>query len=172
MRIPDGGIRNELEAIQEHFSRNLYHQALRRVLSILDLNRESWQRILTVVDGNLSVLSDGSTASLPDVYETIIAFAAFSRCVRRQICGNLRDLLGRPETLNREEKMLRDITLGNFESNLEALNTRVINLYWTTVRLDKKQNGTHAVAATYQELRGIESALSGGCRASEPFPQP
>lgn len=170
MRIPDGGVRGILEEIQDHFSKYLYHQLLRRIFAGLDVSKASWHRINEVVDGDLALLSDGVTASPPDLYETIGAFVEFTRACRIQICGRIRELVGASIGWAPEERMLRDITIGNFDANLARLNGLVRSLFLTIERLDHETNGEEASLSRYPELAEQVRQLTGGCRPTSDAP--
>ncbi len=167
MRIPDSGVRGILDEIRDHFSRYLYHQLLRRAFTGLDVSRSSWQQIHNVVDGDLAALSDGSTASPTELYETISAFVEFTRACRLQVCGRIRELLGTSIGWSAEERMLRDITIGSFDTNLARLNGLVRTLFLTVVPVDREQNGEQAVIRDFPELEEQVRGLSGGCRQAE-----
>lgn len=164
MRIPDGGVRGILEEIQDHYSKYLYHQLLRRIFDGLDVSRSSWQRINEVVDGDLALLSDGTTASPPDLYETVSAFAEFTRACRLQICGRIRELVGASIGWGTEERMLRDITIGSFDANLAKLNGLIRTLYMTVEQLDREANGENAAIRSFRDLPDQIRQLTGGCR--------
>jgi|GEM_PF-5562255 len=166
MRIPDGGVRGILEEIQDHFAKYLYHQLLRRIFDGLDVSRTSWQRIHEIVDGDLALLSDGTTASPPDLYETVGAFAEFTRACRIQICGRIRELVGASLGWGTEERMLRDITISSFDANLAKLNGLVRGLYMTVEQLDREENGDNAAIKQFRDLPEQMRQLTGGCRPS------
>lgn len=166
MRIPDGGIRGILEEIQDHFSKYLYHQLLRRIFDGLDVSKASWQRIHEIVDGDLALLSDGTSASPQDLYETVGAFIEFTRACRIQICGRIRELVGASIGWERQERMLRDITISSFDANLAKLNGLVRGLYLTVEQLDREENRDKAAILRFQELPEQIRQLTGGCRPS------
>ena len=158
-----GTIEDQLGRIRDHFSDHLYHQLLRRIYTRLDITRSDWQHITHLIDGNLSYIVDGSRVSFEDLYDTVLAFAAFVRACRMQICGRLRDLAGPPSQLNANERMLRDITIGTFDPNLTHLGVLLTDLVTAAEELDRAQYGDEAVVNRYRDLADAVDTFSRGC---------
>ncbi len=144
MPIKNADIFRLIEEISEHFRKNINNRYIRKALLIMNLSQSTWDQIESLTTRSDYFKSQGY--QFHEIYEQILAVGQFIFNARRDILPNLRSLLSRgtDSLLSRskgpqdQNRILRDMAINNFSSNLKILADMINELYITTVKLDQQ----------------------------------
>ncbi|MBN2439901.1 MAG: hypothetical protein JXJ04_01090 [Spirochaetales bacterium] len=146
MPIKDGDINKLIDKINDHFKNNITNRFLRKALLIMEIPQSVWD----IVDGfaDKAVYGKLEGFKFHELYEFIVAAATFIHHAKKEIMPRLKSLLasGSASTLSRQgpesarDKVLKDMAISNFGSNLSIFADSVNELYLKTVALDKKMH--------------------------------
>ena len=149
MQVKDDELVRIIEHLGDHYKTNISNRIMRKALLKMDLNNATWDRIERLTD--ISDLQRSEGYSFHELYEQVLSMALFVNYAQHRLLPNLRAMLlgdeptrfgGPPSSQN--DKVLRDMAISNFKSNLGILSDIVNDLYLKTVELDKKMNGEKA----------------------------
>jgi hypothetical protein len=99
--------------------------------------------------------------NIEDLYRQIGALAKFVDAVRREIAPSLRYRLGNNYT-DKTDKLLRDMAINNFPSNLQVFAGLLLELYNKLIELDTADaKGKRPIYTQYPDLDDIEEKLMG-----------
>jgi len=97
-----------------------------------------------------------------ELYTQILAMARFIAQARKQIVPNLRRLAGTgaPDRVSDSDRILKDMAVNNFGSNLKILADYINELYIKVAAIDKELSGSKpTVNSRLPELREIGRLL-------------
>lgn len=155
MQIKSPEVFSLIESLAEHYRSNISNRFTRRALSTLNLDSANWNLIeeLTEKSGNYRYQG----YHLDELYAQILALARFVYLARRQVGPNLRQLVSfGSERISDLDRVLRDMAVVNFGSNLKILSDKLNELYVKIVAIDKEQAGNRTpVYERIAELREI-----------------
>jgi hypothetical protein len=130
MQIQDASIIRLIERIGEHYRSNISNRFIRPALLQLPLDNQSWDI--------LEDLTERQThADLSELYRQIIAAANFVSIVRRDLVPGLRSRVNRGGDFSGSDRVLRDMAVNNFSSNLQVFADLVNELFVKLVETDK-----------------------------------
>jgi hypothetical protein len=97
---------------------------------------------------------------IEDLYRQISAMAKFVYAVRREIAPTLRYRIGTNYS-DKTDKVLRDMTISNFSSNLQVFAGLIFELYNKLVELDTEAavKGKQPIYKQYIDLEDLEEKL-------------
>lgn len=144
MQIKDSVVISLIDQISDHYKRNLNNRFLRPALIRMQLDSHSWEMIEGITEKSEYYQLQGFHPD--ELYDRILALAEFVYHARRDVAPNLRGLLspasaGRGALQSTNERVLRDMSVNNFQSNLSVLADLVNKLYTTVIELDDKSAG-------------------------------
>jgi hypothetical protein len=100
---------------------------------------------------------------LDELYRQIIAAAHFVAVVRRELVPGIRNRVGNRSDATGQDRVLRDMAINNFASNLQVFADLVNELYIKLVEEDKVDSRGHVpLYAQMPELSNVGRLLVGG----------
>ena len=159
MLVRDSQAIRLIERIAEHYRTNISNRFIRPALLQLSLEKQSWDLIEVLTEKIEQYRYQGFL--LDELYLQIIATGRFISVTRREMVPTLRYRLGAINTTG-PDKVLRDMAINNFSSNLQVLADLINELYVCLVELDKKEaRGKRPVYMSIPELSDIGRHLVG-----------
>jgi hypothetical protein len=140
MQIRDAYIIRLIERIGEHYRTNIANRYVRPVLLQIPLEKQSWDMIEVLTEKVEQYRYQGF--HLDELYRQIAAAARFVALTRRNVVPGLRNRLG-AVAYTGPDKVLRDMALNNFASNLQLFADLVNELFVKLVELDKIDSRGH-----------------------------
>ncbi len=164
MQTKDEEIMNLIDTIGQHYRTNLGNRYVRSAFSILPLDNKEWGLIESVTEKAEYHRYQGY--HLDELYERIVALARFVYHARKELQPQLRARLSTyssgPGPLG-NDKILRDMAVNNFDSNLSILADLVNKLYARAVELDMEMaRGKTPVYKSMRELDELGTYLVPG----------
>jgi hypothetical protein len=160
LQIRDAQIIRLVERIGEHYRGNISSRFIRPALLQLPLEKSAWD-LLEVLTEKLDQFRYQGFL-LDDLYRQIVAAAQFVSLVRRDLVPTLRKRIERTGNPG-PDKVLQDMAVNNFNSNLQVFADLVYELYIKLVELDKKNaQGRQPIYAQIPELQDIGVLLVSG----------
>ena len=158
MLVRDAQVIRLIERIAEHYRTNISNRFIRPALLQITLEKQSWDLIEILTEKIEQYRYQGF--HLDELYRQIIAAARFVAITRRELVPSLRNRL--LSGGSGPDKVLRDMAINNFASNLQVFADLVNELYVCLVELDKLEaKGHRPVYMSIPELRDIGRMLVG-----------
>jgi hypothetical protein len=157
MQLKNPEIISAIESMGEHYRSNISNRFTRRALSSMTLDPGTWNLIEDFTEKSENYRYQGY--HLDELYSQILAMARFVYQARKQIGPSLRYLAqssGGAERFSDSDRILRDMAVNNFGSNLQILADRLNELYVKVAAIDKEAAGQKSpVYNQIAELREI-----------------
>ena len=146
MPIKDGEIVKLVDKINEHYKNNITNRYLRKALLIIEIPQSTWD----ILDGFSDKAAYGKLEGYKfhELYEFIISAATFIHHAKKDVKPRLKAILASssssalsrqgPETSR--DKVLKEMAISNFGSNLSIFADIVNELYLRTVAIDKEMH--------------------------------
>jgi hypothetical protein len=158
VQVRDAQIIRLVERLGEHYRTNISNRFIRPALLQLPLEKQSWDLIEILTEKIEQYRYQGF--HLDELYRQIIAAARFVSLTRRELAPSLRARLSGGSS--GPDKVLRDMAVNNFASNLQVFADLVNELYVTLVELDKADaKGRRPAYLSIPELQDIGRMLVG-----------
>ena len=158
--VKDAHIFRLIERIGEHYRTNISNRFIRTTLLQLPLEKQAWDLIEILTEKFEQYRYQGF--HLDELYRQIIATARFVSVTRRDLVPTLRNRLSSGGSTG-PDKVLRDMAVNNFGSNLQIFADLVNELFVNLVELDKVQaKGRRPLYMNIPELKDIGRLLIGG----------
>ena len=158
MLIRDAQIVRLVERIGEHYRTNISNRFIRPTLLTLPLEKQSWDLIETLTEKIEQYRYQGF--HLDELYRQIIAAARFVSVTRRDLSGTLRSRLSGGGA--GPDRVLREMAVNNFSSNLQLFADLVNELYVCLVEIDKESSkGRRPLYMSIPELSDVGRMLVG-----------
>jgi hypothetical protein len=156
MQVQDASISRLVERIGEHYRTNISNRFIRPVLLQLPFDNQSWDLIEDLTErANQGI-------HLDELYRQIVAAAHFVALVRRELIPGIRSRISRGDASS-QDRVLRDMAVNNFASNLQVFADLVNELFIKLVEADKADSKGHLpLYAQMPELTNIGRLLVGG----------
>jgi hypothetical protein len=159
MQIREPEIVRLIEQIGAHYKDNISNRFIRPALLQLPLEKQSWDLIEVLTEKIEQYRYQGF--HLDDLYRQIAAAARFVALTRKELVPGLRNRLGSGNAAS-SEKVLRDMAVNNFASNLQLFADLVNELFIKLVELDKKDSKGHMpLYSQLPEMQDIGRMLVG-----------
>ena len=156
--VRDAQIIRLVERIGEHYRTNISNRFIRPALLQLPLEKQSWDLIEVLTEKIEQYRYQGF--HLDELYRQIVACARFVAITRREMVPTLRNRLS--GGASGPDRVLRDMAVNNFGSNLQLFADLVNELYVSLVELDKLQaKGHRPLYMSIPELQDIGRMLVG-----------
>jgi hypothetical protein len=159
MQISDSNITRLIDRIGDHYRTNISSRYIRPSLLQLPFDNQSWDQIEQLTEKSVN-----QGLHLDELYRQIIAAAHFVAVVRRDLVPGLRSHMGRTDSNSSgQDKILRDMAVSNFASNLKVFADLVNELFVKLVEEDKKDAKGHVpLYAQLPDLANVGRLLVGG----------
>ena len=156
--VRDAQIIRLIERIGEHYRANISNRFIRPALLQLPLEKQAWDNIEILTEKLEQYRYQGF--HLDELYRHVAAAARFVALTRRELVPSLRNrLVG---SSSGQDKVLRDMAVNNFGSNLQLFADLVNELYVCLVELDKVEaKGRRPLYMSIPELQDIGRLLVG-----------
>jgi hypothetical protein len=159
MQVRDAQIIRLVERIGEHYRTNISNRFIRPALLQLPLDKQSWDFMDILTEKIEQYRYQGF--NLDDLYRQIAAAARFVATTRRELVPGLRNRLSGGGASG-PDRVLRDMAVNNFASNLQLFADLVNELYVNLVELDKVDaKGRRPLYLSMPELQDIGRMLVG-----------
>jgi len=156
--VRDAQIVRLIERIGEHYRTNICNRFIRPALLQLSLEKQSWDLIEILTEKIEQYRYQGF--QLDELYHQIVAASRFVSMTRRELVPTLRNRLSGGNT--GPDRVLRDMALNTFGSNLQVFADLVNELYVSLVELDKiEAKGRRPLYMSIPELQDIGRFLIG-----------
>jgi hypothetical protein len=160
LQVRDAQVIRLIERIGEHYRTNISNRFIRPALLQLPLEKQSWDLIEILTEKTEQYQYQGF--HLDELYRQIAAAARFVALTRRELVPGLRNRLNAGGGSG-SDKVLRDMAVNNFGSNLQLFADLVNELYINLVELDKiAAKGRRPLYMQIVELADIGRMLVGG----------
>lgn len=158
MQIKTPEVYSMIEAIGHHFKNNISNRFTRGALSMLVLDNATWNQIEELTEKSDNYRYQGY--HVDELYGLILAMARFVSAARKQ--GNQILRYGSVDKLTAQDRVLRDMVVNNFGSNLNILADSVNRLYVKIVEIDKANaGGRQPIYTRFPELGELGRYLVG-----------
>ena len=158
-QIRDAGIVRLVERIGEHYRTNISNRFIRPALLQLPLDKMTWDQIEILTEKLEQYRYQGFI--LDELYRQIAATARFVAVTRRELVPSIRSRLS--GSSSGPDKVLRDMAVNNFASNLQIFADLVNELFINLVEQDKAAaKGHKPLYMQLPELGDIGRQLVGG----------
>jgi hypothetical protein len=158
MQVQDASITRLIERIGEHYRTNISNRFIRPVLLQMPFDNQSWDLL-----DDLTEQGAVSGNHLDELYRQIIAAAHFVAVVRREVVPGLRSRVNRGGDPAGPDRVIRDMAVNNFSSNLQVFADLVNELFVKLVEADKADAKGHMpLYAQLPELSNVGRLLVGG----------
>lgn len=157
-QVRDAHIIRLVERIGEHYRANISNRFIRPALLQLPIEKSAWDLIEVLTEKIEMYRYQGF--HLDELYRQIIAAARFVSVTRRDMVPSLRNRLSSNRTGS--DRVLQDMAVNNFGSNLQVFADLVNELYVNLVELDKANaKGRRPLYMAIPELQDIGRMLVG-----------
>ena len=158
MQVRDARIIRLIEQIGEHYRSNISNRFIRPALLQLPIDKMTWDQIEILTEKIEQFRYQGF--HLDELYRQISAAARFVSVTRRELVPGLRNRLGSSQTGS--DKVLREMAVNNFGSNLQLFADLLNELFVYLVELDKQNaKGRKPLYMQVPELSDIGRQLVG-----------
>jgi hypothetical protein len=140
MQVRDAQVIRLIERISEHYRTNISNRYIRPALLQLPLEKQSWDLIEILTEKFEQYRYQGF--HLDELYRQIAAAARFVALTRRELVPTLRNRLSGGGSAG-PDRVLRDMAVNNFGSNLQLFADLLNELYVNLVELDKADSKGH-----------------------------
>jgi len=149
--VTDAHIVRLVERIGEHYRSNISNRFIRPALLQLPLEKQSWDLIEVLTEKIEQYRYQGFY--MDELYRQIVAASRFVAITRRELVPSLR-LRFNANASAGPDKVLRDMAVNNFGSNLQVFADLVNELYVSLVEIDRaKAKGRRPL---YQSIPGLQ----------------
>jgi len=161
MQVKDTDIMAIIDSIGVHYRSNIGNRYIRAAFRILPIDQRVWNTIESVTEKADYYTIQGY--HFDELYDRILSLALFVYHARRELQPQLRMMLSGSSSAplpKGNERVLRDMAVNNFASNLSILADLISKLYARTVELDEEAaRGRRPVHMTIKGLEEIGQYL-------------
>jgi hypothetical protein len=155
MQIKDSDVMSIIETIGGHYRTNIGNRYIRSAFRVLPLEQRAWALIESVTEKSDYYVLQGY--HFDELYERVLALAEFVYHARHELQPQLRMMLsggGGSALPAGNERILRDMAVNNFASNLSIMADLVNKLYTRVVELDVDAHQHRA--PVYKSIKGLD----------------
>jgi hypothetical protein len=161
MQTKDESLMKLIDTIGDHFRKNIGNRYVRNSFSVLPLEQKEWDLIESITEKAEYFYHQGY--HIDELYDRVLALGKFIYHARRELKPQLRARLGSSiggTSPRGNERILRDMAVNNFGSNLSILADMVNQLYTQTTQIDRELAGRRRpVLDAYPQLGELGSYL-------------
>lgn len=158
MLVRDARVLRLIERIGEHYRTNISNRFIRPTLLTLSMEKQSWDLIETLTEKIEQYRYQGF--HLDELYRQVVAASRFVAVTRRELAPTLRTRLAGGGS--GPDKVLREMAVNNFSSNLQVFADLLNELYVCLVEIDKADaKGRRPTYMSIPELNDVGRMLIG-----------
>ena len=158
--VRDAQILRLIERLGDHYRANISNRFIRPAMLQLSLDKSSWDQLEILTEKFEQFRYQG--CHLDELYRQIAAAAHFVFVARRELTPSLRNRLSVASSSG-ADKVLRDMAINNFSSNLQVFADLLNELFISLVELDKTASkGRKPLYQQLPELVDLGQQLIGG----------
>jgi len=158
-QITDASVVRLIKQLVDHYRTNISNRFIRPALLQLPFDEILWGQIESLTERFDQLNYQGF--NIEDLYRQLGALTKFVYAVRREIAPTLRYRLGNNFT-DKTDKVLRDMAIHNFSSNLQVFAKLLFELYNKLIEVDEADaKGKRPIYTQYPDLEDIEGKLFG-----------
>ncbi|MFQ3547609.1 MAG: hypothetical protein SNJ56_04665 [Termitinemataceae bacterium] len=136
MQIRDSEVIRLIERIGDHYKSNIANRHIRPALLHLPLDNQAWDLLEILTEKSDQYRYQGF--HLDELYQQLIAAARFVALARRDLVPSLRNRLNSVSKISDADRVLRDMAVNNFPSNLTIFADLLNELYIKLVEIDRE----------------------------------
>jgi len=156
-QITDASIVRLIKQLVDHYRTNISNRFIRPALLQLPFDEILWNQIESLTERFDQLGYQGY--DIEELYRQIAALTKFVDAVRREVAPTLRYRIGNNFT-DKTDKVLRDMAIHNFSSNLQVFAGFIYELYTKLVEIDTETaKGKPPVYKQFTELDDIGERL-------------
>ena len=156
-RVKDAQVIRLIERIGDHYRSNILNRFLRPVLLQLQVDKTTWDLIEILTEKMELYRYQGF--HFDDLYRQIAACARFVETARSS--SIIKNKINSLPASHGHDKILRDMAVSNFASNLQVFAGLLCELYVNLVELDESSAGKNKPIYTQiPELYSVENLLA------------
>ena len=155
--INDESVIRLVKQLVDHYRTNISNRFIRPVLLQIPFDDILWGQIESLTERFDQLGYQGY--HIDDLYRQIAALGQFVYAVRREVAPTLKYRIGNNYS-DKMDKVLRDMAISNFSSNLQVFAELIYELYNKLVEIDTEAaKGKRPVYKQISELDDIEEKL-------------
>jgi hypothetical protein len=156
-QITDESVIRLIKQLVDHYRTNISNRFIRPALMQLPFDDITWSQIESLTERFDQLGYQGY--NIEELYRQISAMVKFVYAVRREIAPTLRYRIGTNYS-DKMDKVLRDMAINNFSSNLQVFADLIYELFSKLVELDTEASkGKRPIYKQYEDLEDIEEKL-------------
>jgi hypothetical protein len=156
-KITDESVSRMVKQIVYHYQTNISNRFIRPVLLQIPFDDVLWNQIESITEK--SDLLGYKGYSIDELYRHIAALGKFVYAVRQEVAPTLKYRIIN-NNMDKMDKVLRDMAISNFSSNLQVFAELIYELYNKLVEIDiAATKGKRPVYKQYDDLLDIEEKL-------------
>jgi hypothetical protein len=172
MPVKNTDILTLIAKISDHYVNNLNNRFLRKAFLQMEMPQSIWDTLDGLNDKENYYKMDG--LHFHEIYEIIVAAATFISKAKKDIRPNLKMILsagstvfskgghaeGGPSLSESKDRILREMAISNFDSNISIFSDLINDLYMKTVEEDKTTHkGKKCIYESIPELKNVGGML-------------
>ncbi len=159
MQVKHPEVYSLIESISEHYRSNVSNRFTHAALAVMPLDSGSWTQIEELTERASHYRYQGY--HFDELYSMILAIAKFVSSARKQGIPLLKSHAGlQSSKLSTQDKILLDMVINNFISNLNILADYINKLFIKVVEIDKAEAGMRpTVLMKFPELKELGKYL-------------
>jgi len=157
--ITDESVVRLIKQLVDHYKTNISNRFIRPVLLQIQFDDVLWNQIESLTERFDQLGYQGY--DIEELYRQISAMTQFVDAVRREVVPTLRYKIGTNFT-DKTDKVLRDMAIHNFSSNLQVFASLIYELYTKLVEIDTaavKGKRKGPIYKQHKELADIKEKL-------------
>jgi hypothetical protein len=155
--INDESVIRLVKQLVDHYQTNISNRFIRPVLLQIPFDDILWDQIESLTERYDQLGYQGY--HIDDLYRKIAALGKFVYAVRREVAPTLKYRIGNNYS-DKMDKVLRDMAISNFSSNLQVFAKLIYELYTKLVEIDTEAaKGKCPIYKQITELDDIEEKL-------------
>jgi hypothetical protein len=158
MPIKDPDVMKLIEKLSIHYTNNISNRFIRKALMVMNLSQATWNYLERLTEKSDFYAVQGY--EYEDLYEQILAAANFVYQAKIDVLPNIKGLAGINQKDTPRDKILREMAIKNFNSNLPIFADMINELYIKVTEIDKAQN-KKCIFERIPELKTIGQLLIG-----------
>ena len=162
MTVKDSDLLNLIDKINSHFKQNINNRFLRKAFMLMEISQNTWEILEGIEEKAPARKMMGY--QFEEIYDIVIAGATFIHNAKHDIQPRLKSLLegniSKGEIGGPNDRILRDMAVSNFNSNLSIFTDQINELYMKTVNYDRGvHKNKNCIYEKIKELKQIGQLL-------------
>jgi len=134
MQVKNSEVFALIDRIDAHFNANINNRYLRQAFTGISIDSRTWDLIESLTEKSSHFRLQGY--HFDELYERIVAVARFIHVARKEVAPHLRSRLSGGPGSAGTDRVIREMAVNNFASNLNILSDLLNALFQKVVELD------------------------------------